>query len=316
MGVLAGARGGDAEARADAEGVLTDRERPAEGVQERARRGLPGRRPDQGQELVATEPRQQRVLVGAPAQPLGDGHEQRVADGVPEAVVDALEVVEVDEDDRDRLRFGDRVREPLAEQRAVGQAGQRVVPGVMTQYGLAAAQPAGQLAHERAGRQQRGHGQQPLREQRRRVAADQRQRAGVGDADPGGLQRDLATAEEADRVQGRPQVVEGVDAAGVAGGHERDRDHQRVERDRDLEHPPRLARSQYQERAEDVGGERRRHDHAFARRAGVRQHQPQHGQRRAHDVQGRQRGGEHGRVVSQFAIAAVPALPQRQDADR
>ena len=54
------------------------------------------------------------------------------------------------------------------------------------------------------------------------------------------LQRDLARVEEADRVQRRPQVVERVHAARVAGRDQRDADHQRVERDRGLEHPPRI----------------------------------------------------------------------------
>ena len=69
------------------------------------------------------------------AQPLGDGDEQLVAGGVAGAVVDGLEVVEVHEEDGDRaaaaVGAGQRVVEPVGEQRAVGQAGERVVEGVV-----------------------------------------------------------------------------------------------------------------------------------------------------------------------------------------
>ena len=56
--------------------------------------------------------------------------QQLVAAGVAERVVDQLEVVEVDEQHRERrvaaLRLHDHLREAVGEQRAVGQPGQRV----------------------------------------------------------------------------------------------------------------------------------------------------------------------------------------------
>ena len=58
----------------------------------------------------------------------GHGDQQRVADVVAERVVDGLEVVQVDQQHRDRRgRRGQRGVDPLAEQVAVGQPGQRVV---------------------------------------------------------------------------------------------------------------------------------------------------------------------------------------------
>ena len=62
-------------------------------------------------------------------QPVGDAAQQLVADGVAERVVDALEVVEVDEHHGDLARRArlERLAHLLAEQRAVGEPGQRVV---------------------------------------------------------------------------------------------------------------------------------------------------------------------------------------------
>ena len=72
----------------------------------------------------------------APLQPLGDDLEQLVAVVVPERVVDLLEAVEVDEQHRDRaLRAHalDRALDALVEERAVRQAGERVVEGEVAQ---------------------------------------------------------------------------------------------------------------------------------------------------------------------------------------
>ncbi len=93
---------------------------------------------EQDRELVAAEPRHR---VGAPdhaQQALGDRGQQPVAGGVAIAVVDRLEAVEIEEDDRDQLprRVSDlRAIEPpqrpgqaVVEQRPVGQAG-RAWPG-------------------------------------------------------------------------------------------------------------------------------------------------------------------------------------------
>ena len=57
-----------------------------------------------------------------------------------ERIVDRFEVVEIDEHDRHRPQVApvqiERVREPVVEQRAVGQPGQRVVEGTVGQFGL------------------------------------------------------------------------------------------------------------------------------------------------------------------------------------
>ena len=63
---------------------------------------------------------------------LGDRDEQLVAGGVAEAVVDRLEVVEVDEQHREVAvacapTRAERVLDAVAEQRLVGEAGERVV---------------------------------------------------------------------------------------------------------------------------------------------------------------------------------------------
>ena len=66
---------------------------------------------------------------------LGDLDEDLVAGGVAEGVVDRLEVVEVEEDDREPAAVatgaGDGVADALAEQRAVGEAGDGVVEGLV-----------------------------------------------------------------------------------------------------------------------------------------------------------------------------------------
>jgi len=59
---------------------------------------------------------------------------------VAEAVVDRLEVVEVDEEDADAAatpgRAGDRVGDAVAEEGAVGEAGERVVERLVGQLRL------------------------------------------------------------------------------------------------------------------------------------------------------------------------------------
>ncbi len=76
------------------------------------------------------------------AQPCRSSLEQPVAGGVPERVVDLLEVVQVQEHDRDVRavppRRIERVIEPVPEQDPVGKAGQQVVVGQMLQARLGA----------------------------------------------------------------------------------------------------------------------------------------------------------------------------------
>ena len=90
---------------------------------------------DEHGELVAAEPRGGVGAAQRVAQPLGDADEQLVAGGVAEGVVDRLEVVEVDEQHRHGLAGAaaaqQRVVDAVAEQRAVGEVGERVVEGLV-----------------------------------------------------------------------------------------------------------------------------------------------------------------------------------------
>ncbi len=87
---------------------------------------------EQDRELVAAEARRQVAGAQAGAQAAGEGDQQLVADLVPEAVVDALEVVEVEEQhDRAAVGAAERRLDLLGEQRAVGEAGERVVVGAV-----------------------------------------------------------------------------------------------------------------------------------------------------------------------------------------
>ena len=92
-------------------------------------------------ELVAAEPGRRVARAQAPAQAVGDGAEQLVAGAVAEAVVDELEVVEVDEGDRGDRRVGaadagQGVLDAVEEQRPVRQAGERVVERLVAQLVL------------------------------------------------------------------------------------------------------------------------------------------------------------------------------------
>ncbi len=86
-------------------------------------------------ELVAAEARERVALADRRAQPLGDRAQEAVAAGVAEAVVDLLEVVEIEHHHGDpaalAARLAHRLAQAVEQQRAVGQAGQRVVMGEM-----------------------------------------------------------------------------------------------------------------------------------------------------------------------------------------
>ncbi len=90
---------------------------------------------EQDGELVAAEARGGVAGADARAQALADLEQDPVAGGVAEAVVDRLEVVEVDEDDGQAdvvaAGAGDGVADALDEQRAVGEARDRVVEGLV-----------------------------------------------------------------------------------------------------------------------------------------------------------------------------------------
>ena len=89
----------------------------------------------QDRELVAAEAGRGVAGADARVEPLGDLDEHLVAGSVAEAVVDGLEVVEVEEHDGEAAalapRAGRGVADALAEQRAVGQAGDGIVEGLV-----------------------------------------------------------------------------------------------------------------------------------------------------------------------------------------
>ena len=85
---------------------------------------------DQHDELVAAEPRHRVALAQVMAQAPRDVLQQAVAGLVAEAVVDVLEAVEVDEEERELLaaplRERERTLQRVHEHRAVGQPGELV----------------------------------------------------------------------------------------------------------------------------------------------------------------------------------------------
>ena len=82
-------------------------------------------------ELVAAQARDRVRRADRGGQPGREGQQHLVAGGVTERVVDHLEAVEVEHEHRDvdllALPAGEREREPVERERAVRQAGERVV---------------------------------------------------------------------------------------------------------------------------------------------------------------------------------------------
>ena len=95
---------------------------------------------EQDGELVAAEARHRIGGAHRRAEPGGNLLEHEVSRRVPEAVVDRLEVVEVDEDDGDRetaaLHAGERVLNAVGEERAIRKTRDRVVERLMRQLVL------------------------------------------------------------------------------------------------------------------------------------------------------------------------------------
>ena len=101
-------------------------------------------------ELVAAEARHRVGRADRTGEPTRDLDEQLVADDVTETVVDELEAVEVEEQDRDVAlgAFGarQRVREAVDEQQAVGEVGEVVVQRLVRER-LLGALAVGDVAH-------------------------------------------------------------------------------------------------------------------------------------------------------------------------
>ena len=144
---------GPADADSDVEGVASDPEGGAEGFEERRRargerRGVARVRQHDG-ELVATEPRQDRIGSEPRRQSNRQGLEQRIARAVPPTVVHLLEPVEVQHEDADGVSGRQPGIERLLEAGAVRQSGQEVMMGQLDQT-LVARPPFGDVPQDRA----------------------------------------------------------------------------------------------------------------------------------------------------------------------
>ena len=134
----------DADARPERHLDAADRERRDEGRGDALGDlvGVPWVRDvlEQERELVTAEPGHRVARPDRRAQPFADLLEHPVARGVPEAVVDRLEVVEVHEQDDHAPVLPasplQGVRDAVGEQGAVREAGERVVEGLARQLGL------------------------------------------------------------------------------------------------------------------------------------------------------------------------------------
>ena len=153
--VLAGGEAGDGDPDRGVDEVVDPlhRERLGEGggdpLGDRDRLAVVGETVDQDPELVAAEAGDDVAGAQVGAQPRRDGAQQGVAGVVAEAVVDELEVVEVEEEDPDR-RAGDRgaaerVVDRVDEAEPVGQAGEGVVEDAVAE------RPVGGVALEGVG---------------------------------------------------------------------------------------------------------------------------------------------------------------------
>ncbi len=145
LGVGVGQHGGDADAHRGVQLALPDRHRCQHclldplGERPCGRLGL-DQVLGQDDEFVATQSGHGVVTPDHLLQAGGDGHQQAVARGVTEPVVDGLEVVEVEEEEHGvgvtavgPLRG---LVEPVVQQGPVGEAGQLVVEGAVGEGGL------------------------------------------------------------------------------------------------------------------------------------------------------------------------------------
>ena len=130
-----GGRDRDADAGADDELLAADLEGEAKLVDEAGgERGGACRLADialDDRELVAADAGDGVGLADEPAHARRGGAQQRIAGGVALRVVDALELVEVEPEHGAGIgaaRAGQHLVQPLAQQHAVGKAGERVVP--------------------------------------------------------------------------------------------------------------------------------------------------------------------------------------------
>jgi hypothetical protein len=86
---------------------------------------------DQNGKLVSAQPSNRVGRPGAGEEPLGRRDEQTVTLGVAQAVVHLLEVIQIQEEHRDRMSLpvsqSQGMAHPVSEECPVGQAGERIV---------------------------------------------------------------------------------------------------------------------------------------------------------------------------------------------
>ena len=89
----------------------------------------------QHDEFIASLPAHRVRAAYAIHQALGDGLKKLVADRMSQGIVDVLEAVQIQKQHRDSFlvtrRQGDRLADPVVQQHAIGQTGQKVVLGRM-----------------------------------------------------------------------------------------------------------------------------------------------------------------------------------------
>ena len=158
----------DADARLEVDRDAAQLERPLQGaVQAGGHLGHDAAVGDVAQqhgELVAAQAGEQVAAADDRAQAARDLDQQLVAVVVAERVVDLLEAVEVDQQERGRVALtlggADRLLAALVQERAVGQAGQRVVQGLAAQAPRRAGHDPEQARVE-DGEAQQQHDRQP-----------------------------------------------------------------------------------------------------------------------------------------------------------
>ena len=197
--VVAAAGERDADARAHLNVDVRERERPRQrGTDARRERSALRRVVEvfaQDDELVAAQTGEGVAGAEDAGQAVGDGDQQLVTDVVTVRVVDRLELVEVGEEDRHdlvgALAAQDRVVEALHQQRAVRQAGERVVERALVRAFRRLPQIRARLGVEEVrggdiGEGLRGHHRARVERSRQRRGTCRARRAGCR---PGGAGR-------------------------------------------------------------------------------------------------------------------------------
>jgi hypothetical protein len=192
-------------------------------------------------ELVAPEARDDVALAQRLAQPRADAAQQLVADVVAERVVELLELVEVDHQQRERLLGRDRGLDVGRERAAVAQAGEVVGQRQLARHGQRGGL-AQQQRHAHHHGQQREHRERdrdrvevdrlPIDEHGQRDRAEgagEEQRAAVGADDRGaarrhprrrGQEQHGQRPQRVVRVAGDPAAVRAVDRVHRVHGDE------------------------------------------------------------------------------------------------